>query len=804
MENQIFRDISTELDLNGPYLSFTTQPTTQTTSSPSSISYTGLATVSYGASVSSPENIGTLVYQWYEVGVGALTDGGNISGATTGTLSVANVTSGTDDNREFYLAASYLPSKSDYETGNPSNEPLNSDTVGITITPNVEIVSQPVTRNAAKNTNVTFTVDADLTDGTAGGLLYQWYVDGVAETDRTKTVVINTSTSVSTPHSYSWDSPVDHSLPSTATNIQTTIVAASGGRGGSDAGGPGAPAGTGRGGTFNLSEPAVQGKILQYRIGNMGNGGSGCTSCYGNGGTVDGPASGNGTRGGRSGGSGWSGGGGGAGAASYINLEPGKYIICAGGGAGGGGGSHNRHGINPGPAINGGGWLPYPGPVPISNGQPTGDFDHGGGDGGGSGGGGGGSPGGNTGNRGWDNNHGAYSGNGGGSRYDDPIADLVSNFSHSGNGYASLSYDSTSTTATTETRITTFSGTSTPTLTVSSDWDGTQTIYCKVSHPTAGNSPVNTDSVTFTATGAPVANEIKAEHIGITGTALNIETVNLSNGDVTWGTTVDIANDAGQQNVISFYSPDKDMTVQLDMYGGVGDSHVDGGKVGGEGGYSRIQFTMTQNQEYVIAGLSTFIGAPSLYRGANLVAVTAQGGAAGASGDGGNGGGCNVSGERGLGSGKGVGGDARSLEGNGTFGSIYKSGVVYAGDSQSDDYRGGQMLICPKGVYWRQQGKSQCDSLGTEQYRLGSGTVVSNTGSITRGYKGGYNIIQTAGESVGSGGRGGCGAKGGDGANGSGGGGGGSGFADTGMVTIVDAQLGGSTDYAKVVLRVVT
>ena len=119
------------MDLNGPYLSFTTQPTTQTTSSPSSISYTGLATVSYGASVSSPENIGTLEYQWYEVGVGALTDGGNISGATTGTLSVANVTSGTDDNREFYLAASYLPSKSDYETGNPSNEPLNSDSVGI-------------------------------------------------------------------------------------------------------------------------------------------------------------------------------------------------------------------------------------------------------------------------------------------------------------------------------------------------------------------------------------------------------------------------------------------------------------------------------------------------------------------------------------------------------------------------------------------------------------------------------------------------------------------------------------------------
>ena len=316
MENQIFRDISTELDLNGPYLSFTTQPTTQTTSSPSTISYTGLATVSYGASVSSPENIGTLEYQWYEDGVGALTNGGNISGATTGTLTIANVTSGTDDNREFYLRATYVPSKLDYETGNPPNEPLDSNTVGITITPNVEIISQPVTRNAPVNTNTTFTVGADLTDGTTAGLLYQWYVDGVAETDRTKTVTITNSTTESTPHSYSWNGPADHNLPTTASSIQTTIVGARGGNGGSDAGGSGAPGGNGRGGTFNLIASAVQGKTLQYRIGNQGNGGGSCSDCYGNGGTVPGPASANGTRGGKSGQRGWSAGGGGAGAAS--------------------------------------------------------------------------------------------------------------------------------------------------------------------------------------------------------------------------------------------------------------------------------------------------------------------------------------------------------------------------------------------------------------------------------------------------------------------------------------------------------
>ena len=115
------------------------------------------------------------------------------------------------------------------------------------------------------------------------------------------------------------------------------------------------------------------------------------------------------------------------------------------------------------------------------------------------------------------------------------------------------------------------------------------------------------------------------------------------------------------------------------------------------------------------------------------MAVVGQGGAAGASGDGGDGGGVNVIGEGGLGSGSGSGGATSGIDGNGIFGSIYNSGVVYSGDAQASYYRGGKMLICPKGVYWRQQGKSQCETLGTQQYRLGNGDIVSGTASITRG-----------------------------------------------------------------------
>ena len=55
---------------------------------------------------------------------------------------------------------------------------------------------------------------------------------------------------------------------------------------------------------------------------------------------------------------------------------------------------------------------------------------------------------------------------------------------------------------------------------------------------------------------------------------------------------------------------------------------------------------------------------------------------------------------------------------------------------------------------------------------------------------------------IGNGGKGGNGATGGSGGD-SGGGGGGSGYTN-GEVTVVDAQLGGSTGDAKVILRIVS
>ena len=144
---------------------------------------------------------------------------------------------------------------------------------------------------------------------------------------------------------------------------------------------------------------------------------------------------------------------------------------------------------------------------------------------------------------------------------------------------------------------------------------------------------------------------------------------------------------------------------------------------------------------------------------------------------------------------------------NGQFGGNYSAPKLYPGDVQGNGTEGGQTIKCTKGVYWAQRGVGACDDLGNVKFIDDNGKEIVNTSSsITRGFKAGYNIMQTAGKGKSSalGGDGGNGATGGDGATGgSGGGGGGSGYQD-GSVTVIDTMQGGSTGDAKVVLRVVT
>ena len=826
MENQIFKDINTDLDLNGPYLSFVTQPSEATASS-GSATWIGIATVSFG--VSSPENIGSIDYQWYEYTTGdypysgtKLTNGSGISGATTSTLTIANLVSGTDDGRQFYLEAQYTPAQVDYQTGNPPNEPLNSTKAGVTIAPTINITSQPTTKVVATGQQTQFTVDASLSDGSGRALSYQWYIDGVAETDRTKVTTVTTSTTVASPFSFSFSNDSDYPLPTTAYDIETQVVAAKGGGGGVDRRGPPGTGREGRGGRFTLNAPSFQGKTLQYRIGSQGSSG-------GNGDGGEGAAGGkisirgDGARGGGAGPRGWSGHGGGGGAASVMLLNQGSpseiNVIVCGGGGGGGGGSHRAPTPNRSPAGPPGQGNPLqasPGPVTVTDG---GEGNNASPDGGGGGGGGGGAPGGPGGAGGFDRNRGGDTGNGGVSKYDSSKVTLVNAFLNNGNGYGTLDYMSTSQIPSTEKRTTSFSGTNSSTLTISSDYEAAQEVYVVVSFSGATNTPVTSDKVTFNVVPGTGNEMINFEFIDNSSTGVGLEnsgSFNLRNGAYTFQTRV-----GGEytDDVITFYPPDKDVEVFIDLYGSRGDewdappntSFLGG--TGGKGGYGRLSMTLKQNQEYVITGLSTDVGTPFLYEGGTLVAVVGQGGQTGRYSKGGDGGSFTNSGLSGNGgSGAGEGGASSStspISNTGVFRSIV-SGFVNSttvasyGDSIATETDGGRTIACTKGVYWRQQGKAACDNLGSVKYRIPNGTELSGTAEITRGFKSGYDINQTAGVAGDSNsGKGGTGANGGDGAVNGAGGGGGGGYISP-VATVVSEQSGENDGYGKVVIRLKT
>ncbi len=99
-------------------------------------------------------------YQWRKNGTN-LTDGGNISGANTATLTISNVSSS-----DVATYSCYVTSDCGDATSNDANLTLNDATV---------ITSQPQDATVCEGDNVTFSVTA-----TGSNLTYQWYKSGVA------------------------------------------------------------------------------------------------------------------------------------------------------------------------------------------------------------------------------------------------------------------------------------------------------------------------------------------------------------------------------------------------------------------------------------------------------------------------------------------------------------------------------------------------------------------------------------------------------------------------------------------------
>ena len=866
----IFSNIETDLDLNGPFLEYTTQPSDTTLNVEGNATFTVAAQATFpGNSAADGNDAGTITFQWYQYGIDPtstyfyrlasgtlvgskkLENDSKYSGVTTATLTIADVESPDDSDTSYYCEISYTPGdeydSAEKGTGTAINEPLQSDRATITVNPTLSITDEPDTASVAENETATFTIGATLTDGsflTNAGITYQWYLglgdetptlvtDGTYTTQNItssiETVIdVTTATDTETINvnktftaSGATNGQHNENIPTTATNISFTIAGAGGGQGGDDANGFGGRGGKGRVGTFTIANSVVRGRTLNFWCGYKGGGGS---DGSGSGGGAPGyGVAGNGGSGGNAGPSGWSGGGGGGGGASAVLIDGGDKIVVVGGGGGGGGGSWNMGTSRIGNGKGGSFGLGISGSpytdntlnnVTIGgNGQnnPT--------DGGGGGGAGGGrQPQRSGGVYGLDNIRHAQGGLGGHSGYRSDKCTFVSGASHFNEGFANLKYTYTKTTTrsietprqetvfTTKTQNTVISGQGTSTLSITSDegsFNSVRRLYCVVSHPDATNGEQTSETVDSIVID-DASNTVIVESIRADNTA-NVTVHNLNNGNITLeGGQVDL-NTVGEKAIVySLYSPTKDITVEMQLYGGQGKSSSNNAYLGGIGGYAMITVTLEKNQEYVIAGLTQSVGTPFIYRRANLIACVGQGGdggnAPGGSGfgsDGGNGGGVNMAGgDAAITLGTGHGGRAipsGTLPVDGVFGSKTTLTAVFPDTKDSLIYGGGRTAKCTRGVYWRDLGYSACDVVpgldAVSKFRGSDGTIIENTAEIARGYKAGYNVIQTAGGKGSTfGGHGGNGATGGEGGV-SRGGGGGSGYTD-GSVKVKDSRLG--------------
>ena len=195
----LFPLVPTGLDLNGPDLSFTTNPVGVATSTAGIATFTGIATATFatvGDVSNSANNLGIITYRWWKVGLGSLTDGttsaGNtISGAGSTILTLSNLSNDINGG-EYYLQADYVPevisgvtsvSLGGAFTGNAPNEPLNSGIGTLTVFPEITIVTQPVGSLVAAGATHTFSVFATVSDGTDTDFSYEWQQNGTALTD---------------------------------------------------------------------------------------------------------------------------------------------------------------------------------------------------------------------------------------------------------------------------------------------------------------------------------------------------------------------------------------------------------------------------------------------------------------------------------------------------------------------------------------------------------------------------------------------------------------------------------------------
>ena len=175
----LFPNIQSDLDLNGPTLSFSTQPVGTSCSVASGIAtFIGIATATFPETQTEREtNTGTVTHQWHS-GTTALTDGTvsgvTITGSATTTLTLSGLTSPLSISDQVFVQAGYDPNNL---TPNAINEPLNSDSATLTVFPTISIDTQPQNTTAVEDIETTVSIVASASDGSDSDLSYQWYLN---------------------------------------------------------------------------------------------------------------------------------------------------------------------------------------------------------------------------------------------------------------------------------------------------------------------------------------------------------------------------------------------------------------------------------------------------------------------------------------------------------------------------------------------------------------------------------------------------------------------------------------------------
>jgi hypothetical protein len=305
---------------------------------------------------------------------------------------------------------------------------------------------------------------------------------------------------------------------------------------------------------------------------------------------------------------------------------------------------------------------------------------------------------------------------------------------------------------------TTVTGSATTSLTISSATVGVSTIRCVVSHPSASNSPLNSNTVDFNVV-LPTARKILyIEEYDINATLYSTQEVDLVDGALEIiPDQTGIAATSNWNRVYSIYAPEDDLSVKVTLSGAAAEDF--GSFTGGGGGLTYFNLTLTQSQEYV-ANLGAAIwpsggfgsgsnggGGSFFYKGGELLVASGGGGGAGPT----------------LNGGAGVGG------GIGVNPTLTPIGLFPGGESSANTtgLTGGRVGGCTIGNYWQTQGIAPCASIGSTTFFTGQdGQKTSNMNgvTVTRGYKAGLNYQFNGGNGSGADGAGGGGgALGGEG-----------------------------------------